>query len=286
MLAYSTTFSGIGTEWRLDTSTPPISSTLSKIKSRIEKFDRTYSRFRSDSLVRKLASTPGIYAFPPDAAHIIDFYRCLYDVTDGRFTPLIGSMLEHAGYDPTYSFRQRPQVPLPSWNEAMQWQGREVTTRQPIVLDIGAAGKGYLVDIVSTILDESGIDEYVIDASGDLRHKGTSENRVGFEHPLDSERAIGMIDVKNASLCASASNRRRWGQGMHHIFDPHAKQPVKNVIATWVIAKECMIADGVATALFFTSPEKLMEQFSFEYVRMYQNNTVDYSAALDGAMFT
>ena len=53
--------------------------------------------------------------------------------------------------------------------------------------------------------------------------------------------------------------------------------PTKDIIATWVIADEAMIADGLATALFFVDAKKLNKQYDFEYVRMYANGSVEYS---------
>ncbi|MBV6760325.1 FAD:protein FMN transferase [Rhodococcus opacus] len=49
--------------------------------------------------------------------------------------------------------------------------------------DVGAAGKGYLVDLVSRTLTEEGIDRFLVDASGDMRHRGAEAVRVGLEHP-------------------------------------------------------------------------------------------------------
>ncbi|HEV7952266.1 MAG TPA: hypothetical protein VGO98_02725, partial [Candidatus Saccharimonadales bacterium] len=61
--------------------------------------------------------------------------------------------------------------------------------------------------------------------------------------------------------------------------------PERDIIATWAIAKGAMISDGLATALFFTDPEKLAQSFAFQYVRIHQNGSVDYSSNFDGELF-
>ena len=142
-----------------------------------------------------------------------------------------------------------------------------------------------MIDKISKLLGDHHVEEYVIDASGDLLHKGASENIVGLEHPHDPSKIIGTASVQNASICASASNRRVWGNGMHHIFDPHTMQPTREIIASWAIADKALIADGIATALFFTSPEKLQECFEFDYVRMHTDGSVDYSTKFNGELF-
>lgn len=285
-LPHSETFKAIGTSWQIDTSDsiPPAIATA--MHDCIAAFDMTYSRFRTDSLVTKIAKQSGTYTFPDDVIPMINFYRSLYDITGGKVTPLIGIMLEKAGYDANYSFRQQVQSALPGWDAAMKWKSNILTVNKPALIDIGAAGKGYLIDQISTILDQDGIEEYVIDASGDILHKGPSETIIGLEHPEDPSKVIGTIPVQNGSLCASASNRRSWGEGMHHIFDPDTMEPTREIIATWVTADKAMIADGIATALFFTDPAKLAQAFEFDYVRMHNDGSVDYSSKFKGALFT
>lgn len=285
MLPCKATFDAIGTSWQIESLETLGDALLSDIKECIEKYDKTYSRFRPDSLVSAVAKKAGTFTFPNDSIDLMRFYRSLYDSTDGHVTPLIGSMLERAGYNANYSFEQKNQIILPTWDAAMSWQGATITTTQPISIDIGAAGKGYLIDKISHLLNLHNIDEYVIDASGDLLHKGVSKNIVGLEHPHDASKVIGAITIQNGSICASASNKRVWGDSMHHIFDPHTMQPVRKIIATWAIAENAMIADGIATALFFTLPEKLLNKFDFHYIRMHDDGSVDYSSKFIGELF-
>ena len=209
----------------------------------------------------------------------------MYDTTSGKVTPLIGNVLSQAGYDADYSFVARDLERVAKWDDILSFEGTTLTTCQPILLDFGAAGKGYLIDLLANILVEHSIDEYVIDASGDLKHKGNFENRVGLEHPLDTSKVIGVVDVRNKSLCASASNRRAWGNDMHHVFDPDALSPTRDIIATWVIADDAMAADGLATALFFTNPDALREIADFEFVRMYKDGGVEYSPYFADKLF-
>lgn len=255
------------------------------IQDRIEAFDRAYSRFRDDSIVAQMSRQAGEYEFPDDAVQLMDFYRALYDATNGRVTPLIGQALAQSGYDKEYSFRQKQVSAIPQWDDVMQWQGNVVTTRQPIVLDVGAAGKGYLVDIIGEILEMHGAAAYVIDASGDVRHRGNESDVVGLENPSDSSRVIGVMNLKNASLCASATNRRTWGSDMHHVFDPASASPTRDVAATWVMANDTMTADGLATALFFVDGDQLSKDWDFQYVRLMTDGKLSHSHEFMGELF-
>jgi len=279
------TFEAFGTPWSIETNYELSESLKKTIQERIEQFDITYSRFRKDSLVTKIAKKEGMFTLPDDSLELFSFYRQLYDVTGGKVTPLIGDTISNTGYDADYSFTEKQQQSVPSWDDTMIWNGVRLTTKRPVILDVGAAGKGYMVDIISEILHKHDIDDYVIDASGDLKHKGELENMVGLEHPTKPGIIIGTVSVQNKSLCSSSVSRRSWGNGMHHVFDPDTLLPTNDVVATWVVAESTLVADGLATALFFTYPVYLRETFKYDYVRMFADGSVEYSSFFEGGLF-
>lgn len=285
MLEYNYRFEALGTKWVIETNIPIPAVLKEKIQKRINAFDATYSRFRYDSLISKIATQSGKHEFPQDAKKLIHFYKEMYDITKGMVTPLIGDAISRAGYDASYSFIPVRQKAIAQWDEVLRWDGKSLVNTEPITLDFGAAGKGYLVDIVALLLDEAEFEQYVIDASGDIRHKGRSENKVGLEHPVHQNQIIGVVDVQNKSLCASAINRRQWGNGMHHIFDPIKLEPTKDIIATWVIADDTMLADGIATALFFSEPATIKRKYNFEFVRMFHDGRIEFSPFFESKLF-
>ncbi len=280
-------FEAIGAPWRITTPQQLDASVRDAIAVRLEQFDSVYSRFRADSLVTRIAAEPGRWMFPPDAAPLFSLYRTLYNATEGAMSPLVGGRLENLGYDRDYTLRPRDEaVDVPVWDDIMHWDGTTLTTTAPVLVDVGAAGKGYLVDLVATVLEEHGIDEYLIDASGDLKHRGETAVRVGLEHPFDPTQAIGICLLQNAALCASAPGRRSWGDGLHHILDATTGQPTTTVAATWALADSGLRADGLATALFFAAAPALSASFTFEYVRMFPDSRVEYSRSFPGELFT
>lgn len=254
------------------------------MRARTEEFDRAWSRFRNDSLVHRISVSTGSFELPADAPALLDLYRTLYECTDGAVTPLIGRALEQWGYDSSYSLRPGAISPVPRWEDAISWDGRRLHTVRPVVLDVGAAGKGYLVDLVGGVLAEAGVTAFTIDASGDLLHRGGRPLRVALEHPLDARKAVGVAVLGDGALCASASNRRAW-PGAHHLIDALTGAPTRRVLATWVVASSCLVADGVATALFFGEPKRLTREFDFEWVRMLEGGSLEHSSGFDGEIF-
>jgi len=281
-------FEAIGTRWaiEIDASEEDEQRLRRAIMHKIETFDATYSRFRDDSFVRQLA-TSGEYPMPSDGFVLLEWYEKLYKATNGRVTPLVGSLMNEIGYDPTYSFKvTNPTAPL-SWEEAMSYTQTTLTIKQPIILDVGAAGKGYLVDLIAEELLAHRIDTFTINAGGDIRHHTTKEDevRVGLENPFNTEQVIGVATLRNSSICASSGSRRKWGT-YHHIIDPVTLQSPSEVVATWVVADDAMVADGLATALFFVPASELLKQFNFKYAVLSANQTLDYSADFPAEIYT
>lgn len=278
-------FEAIGTAWQIDTREPLADDLRAEALARIDEFDRVWSRFRTDSVVSAIAGGVGEWELPDEAESLFRFYDELHEATDGAVNPLIGRTLADLGYDADYSLRPvDAPADVPYWS-TITFSAPRVRTTQPVLIDVGAAGKGLLVDLVSSILGGH-LNQFTVNASGDLFHHGTSPLRIALEHPRDPELAIGVAELDpELALCASATNRRAWGDGLHHVLDARTGRPTDDVIATWVVAASCMWADGLATAHFLAEPAVLMGRFQHEFVRMHADGRVEWSPDFPGEVF-
>lgn len=283
-------FEAIGVPWTVETPEPLPESGRAAVTERIERFDRAWSRFRDDSLVSRMAREPGTWTLPSGAAALLGLYARLHTATGGRMTPLVGDRLAALGYDGSYRLRPASALaPVPAWADALAWDGERLTLLRPATLDVGAAGKGLLVDLVGDELAAHGLADSVIDASGDLRIRGRGtgrSERVALEHPDDPARAVGVVELASGALCGSAGNRRAWA-GLHHILDAVTGQPTRAVAATWAIADTALVADGAATALFFVDGDSLAEALGerIEWVRLWADGRLERSAGVEGELF-
>src|SRR5688500_2001585 len=110
MAGFKLELEAIGTKWIIEcklTSGQSSAKLSANIKSLIEQFDKNYSRFRNDSWVYGISQKQGKYILPKDGKRMLDLYQKLYSLTEGKFTPLIGSALVEAGYDSEYSFQAK-----------------------------------------------------------------------------------------------------------------------------------------------------------------------------------
>lgn len=282
-------FKAIGTSWVIDIPNSFMNEEeiTMVIKKRIDEFDKTYSRFREDSLVSEISRMAGVYNFPTDSGHMLNLYRKLYVITDGLMTPLIGQALVDTGYDNKYSLLPKKEIrEVRKWDNVMNYFDFTLETKEPVILDFGAMGKGYLIDIISEILQQNNIFNYTINAGGDIAYKNTGGKklRVGLENPSDFNEAVGVAEILDESICGSSGSRRAWGK-YHHIINPETIESPGHILALWVVAKTTLLADALATALFFVSPEKLIEKYNFEYAIINKDNSVLVSKNFPGSFF-
>lgn len=279
-------FAAIGTAWEVETAEPVPADARAAIAAEIEAFDRTWSRFRSDSAVTALAASGGRMPLPAGDVRLLEVLAAAGEATGGAVHPLVGDALVALGYDAEYSFRPRghPGGDLEAVaSTRLRWDADTLTLDGAGTIDVGAAGKGLLVDRVLALIPAS-CGDAVVDGSGDLAVRGTAI-RVGLEHPYDPTRAIGVWEVGDAALCASAANRRSWGDGLHHVLDARTGLPVRTVVATWARAADALHADAAATALFFDGGPAFAAAADIAWVRMLSDGRVEYSPGADAELF-
>ncbi len=277
-MSHTWRFEAIGVPWEIATAEPLSEVLQSHIAAEIERFDADWSRFREDSVVAQLAGGQLTSAELLDARTMLELYVRLSDFTAAAVHPLVGDALSSLGYDRHYSLQPTEHsAPVADWRSMLSWAGSHVSLAEPLTIDVGALGKGRLVDrVLALVPEEAG--NCVVDASGDLAVRGSEVVRVGLEHPLHDNRVIGVASVRDAAVAASASNRRAWGDGLHHVIDGRTGQPTRVIMATWVIAPEAMVADALATALFFDGGTELAATFDgVEWVRMLSTGAVQHS---------
>lgn len=284
-------FEAIGTHWVIDLFQLPSDESsnaiLSAVTQRIDRYDKVYSRFKDTTVVAEMSRTAGKYELPEDAEELIQLYQDLYQKTQGKFTPMIGQNMVEAGYDANYSLEPSELHPVANFLEIVSFESPFLTLTQPALLDFGAAGKGHLIDLVGDVLRQHGCSEFCIDAGGDILHSTSAGKSltIGLENPENLSQVIGIATISDQSICGSAGNRRKW-KNFHHIIDPITLESPQHILSTWVIAEDALLADALATCLFFTSAKELKKDYTFEHTILYADHTVDVSTNFPAEFFT
>ncbi len=284
-------YESMGTKWMItvwDECSDEVFDGLSKtIIEQSQEFDRTYSRFKKTSLIWELSQKQGVVPVPKDLIDMLRLYERLFDCSRGQCNPLVGFAISDLGYDAEYSLQTQKKIrPVPNLHDAITiLDDGHIELFDSVLIDLGAVGKGFFVDKIAAFLQEKGMQRFLVDGSGDIYYKGNGQTiRAGLEHPGDPTKAIGVVEMTDGAMCGSGSNRRKWGS-YHHIIDPTSLQSPQQVVASWVMADNAALADGLATCLFLTEPECFENEFSFEYCLMNREHKIKRSAGFTAELF-
>ena len=330
----------LGTGLLISTPHPITAELRGEMERFIDEYEHALSRFRADSLVAHIGNAEhgGHFDFPDWAGPLFDLYDVLHAATRGAIDPCVGEDLIRLGYDPALSFTVEADAGerLGALHGRAVWgrdvvrsSGTTLVTRSPVHVDFGACGKGYLVDSLGGLITdselsrtshvksaettnptcqsstsdskrESAAPEFVIDAGGDLLVHTSSPIRVALEDPDDSSRAVGVAEICDGALCASAPSRRHWEVAVderthlaiHHLLNAVDGLPAQQMEATWITVQSTSVADyptavadGLATALFVADPNELSNTFVFDCATLDADRHATISAGFPGRFF-
>jgi thiamine biosynthesis lipoprotein len=108
-------------------------------------------------------------------------------------------------------------------------------------LDPSGLVKGWAVDRAADLLDAAGVREYVVNAGGDMRLRGTW--RVGIQHPVEREAVAAVVEATDLALATSGEYARG-----RHVLDPHNGAPPSGVLSATISGPDLATADAYATA--------------------------------------
>ncbi len=273
----------------------------------ISRIEDQFSRFKDSSELSKLNRNLGKWqTASEEMLYLLSKALDFFSKTDGNFDITLKSALDNLGYDKDYSFKVKDgmeSLPLPP---IQQLSSSPIEPNKPpsilidsnnsIVflnkeIDFGGFGKGYALDKASALLERNGVFHYYINAGGDIKSRKSKDGEpwtIILEHPDDPEMAIGTIELNNQSLAASAPNRRKWGDGLHHLLNAKTHLPAMDVKAIFIVAKTGIESDAYATALFtagFEEAISLSKTLPVEMLIVSSQNKMFKSDGFDAKLF-
>lgn len=151
-------------------------------------------------------------------------------------------------------------------NIRLQEPNRVFVGKKGMKLDLGAIVSGYACDEIATILDASGIKNFLIDTGGEILCRGKESGKkpwmIGVLNPMDKNKVLIAIKLGDKSISTSGSYEKFHtieGVRFSHIIDPISGYPQKNAISATVIAKTGKEADSLSTILCVLGGKKGVE---------------------------
>lgn len=129
-----------------------------------------------------------------------------------------------------------------------------------VELDFSAVAKGYAIDVVSHILEDSfSIFNYLVDIGGESRARGVNNEgkvwRIGISEPVENSPYSAykfIVELKDKSIATSGNYRNFYemnGQKISHTMNPKTGFFERNnLLSASILTEDCGHADGYATA--------------------------------------
>jgi thiamine biosynthesis lipoprotein len=117
-------------------------------------------------------------------------------------------------------------------------------------LDPSGIVKGWAIRNAARIVLGAGIDDFFIDAGGDIQASGKNKSgqdwSVGIRNPFEPNEIIKVVYPRGRGIATSGTYVR--GQ---HIYNPHGiGAPITDIISLTVVGADVLEADRFATAAF------------------------------------
>ena len=249
-----------------------------KIDMRLIDINMVFSTYLKDSEIRRfnaLSKAGERFQVSDDFMQVMDIGRKIHQLSEGAWDATVSLLVDLWGFGPTQRQPRKPS--LSEIKTRMQQVGFDrIRIEKPhfliknlgtVTLDLNSIAKGFAVDQVSALIASAGHKNYLVEIGGEVYAAGVRPDgkywRVGINRP-QKEAAFNevykVVSIYNQAFATSGDYRNFFeidGVRYSHVIDPRSGHPVSNgVVSVSIIADNCTLADGLATAIMVMGVEK------------------------------
>lgn len=250
-------------------STTELATIEKAVSDEFARLDLALSNYRDDSRIEQLNAqkTTDVLAADEELIMLIEQARKVYHASQGCYDLTVKPLFDLWGF--------KKDVFSPPTDEAL---AQTLTTigmdkletidathlRKQIPelrIDLSSIGQAYSVERMGKLLENFGVQNYMIEIGGELQVKGKKPGnqawRIALEKPLPNERKLQKVvsfdSGESMGLIASGTYRHFFdsnGKRYSHILDARSGKPVEhNTVSVTVLHTNPTIAGTWATAL-------------------------------------
>ena len=249
-----------------------------KIDQRLVEINDSMSTYQKDSEITRfnnLHKTGEPFEISDDFLRVMQTAKAIFELSNGAWDGTVNPLVDLWGFGRAGRHKALPkksaiQALMPNIGfDHIQIlpNGALVKKRKLVTLDLSSIAKGYGVDQVAATVLQAGFKNFLVEIGGELVASGRRKDgklwRIGINRPR-RDAAVNEIfkalDLNNRAFATSGDYRNFFeidGVRYSHVIDPRTGFPVSNgVVSVSIIADNCTLADGLATAVMVMGPSK------------------------------
>jgi thiamine biosynthesis lipoprotein len=246
-----------------------VKAVQASVKNELDAIDKTLSNYRPDSVIEKFNSTENadsqevgneIVSLVRIAQSVVQASQGCFDLTTKPLFDLWGfrgdapAIPDEAGVLKTLSKIGMEKLEVVDDTHLRKKQA-------DLKVDLSSIAQGYSVGKISRVLEQNGINDYLVEIGGELQTRGHKPDsqpwRIALERPLPGEqrmqKRITMPKESPMAVMTSGTYNHYFdyqGQRYSHILDARTGRPITHdLVSVTVIHEDPTIADAWDTAL-------------------------------------
>jgi thiamine biosynthesis lipoprotein len=249
-----------------------------KIDARLDEINRVFSTYIKDSEISRFNAWNRAgekFQVSADFMKVMRVGRRIYQLSEGAWDGTVNPLVNLWGFGPTRKeIRMPPAADIRALLPEVGFDHIEikdpnflVKNLASVTLDLNSIAKGFAVDEIAKLIAAAGFRNYLVEIGGEVYAAGVRRDgakwRVGINMPR-KDAAINAVykavSISNQAFATSGDYRNFIelnGVRYSHVIDPRTGYPVSNgVVSASILADDCTLADGLATAVMVMGAEK------------------------------
>ena len=253
----------------LHTSRDQASEAIGSAFEEIDRLTRDMSRFDQSTAVAQLNREGRLADVPPDMVNVVRRALSHYRISNGAFdisvkpvVDLFKNRFSGKKSSPPTGKEMREALKLVDASK-IQLVGNSILLKKSgMGITLDGIAKGYIVDKASEAISEHGIENYLINAGGDIRTSGRRQDgkpwTIAVQDPRKKQRYPDKIKMTDGAIATSGNYEVYFDREkmFHHIVNPHSGFSPNTSNSVSVLAKTAMDADALSNSVFVMRPEK------------------------------
>jgi thiamine biosynthesis lipoprotein len=237
--------------------------TILKVRLEIERFERIFSLYRSNSEIARLNEAGTLAKPSPELRGLIEQSQRLSELSGGAFDISVQPLWRlyeahfwsHTDTSADIAAKARDVAhALVDYRRIDCGTGKIAFARQGMGITLNSLGQGYITDCIADMLRNEGFESAVVDL-GEYRTIGRDPDgrpwRIGIRDALASDRIGRRIELDGMALAVSGGYGTVFEPTgrFHHIFDPQNGASANRLADAAVIGPTAAVANGLSTAI-------------------------------------